>query len=99
MARENSSAKYIYLIRRGILTTHYKTITGLIETKLTLSNIAGISAVVSKTFKTTIIASTPVDASIIKVKNFLTALDNFPKFEEAFWRKYLHIFIKMYATT
>jgi hypothetical protein len=55
--------------------------------------------VVSKTYKTTIIATTPVDASIIKIKNFLKTMDGFPKFEEAFWKKYLHIFIKMYAVS
>ena len=81
VARFNSSAKYMYLIRRGILTSYYQSLEGPIETKLTLSDIAGLSAVVSKTYKANIVATTPVDASVIKLKNFLKTMDEFPKFE------------------
>ena len=99
LVRENSSAKYLYFIRRGILTCYYKAINGPVETKLTLSNIAGLSAVVSKTYRATIVATTPTDVSIIKIKYFLKVMDSFPKFEEAFWKKYCHLIIRIFAAS
>lgn len=89
-------AKHVFFITKGGCEIEFVNENAIFKESYNQGEIFGFESIVSQIYHSTTTANTMVTAMCIKKSCIEKIMDVFPKFEEAFWKKHLFQYYKMF---